>query len=281
MNCKIVLTAVILLPVLSACADRPVLPTTSADTARVMSGLAATPEQARLWQEAAGMPATGLEKMPPIERPVQQRARVTTPDRAVKTQSVALAKDLQAGVRIINAPELKEGRFAGAVQVRHVDGERLALDLGEQRTLTLLARVRGKALQARDGQKAELDYRFRDDPFDRQQIFALKLDNGDGIISLLESGRKPVTVQLPLFELSASQVGEPTNNSMAVDVRVGKSHQTLTQGQIAEFPQERVSVGLVASVAHVGADAHRAEGNPYAVHLVAWPVEPQQVDKVR
>lgn len=273
---RFAITVSVAVVLLAACAPTPTdkPPKDSAGTAQALSQLATTPEQARLWTEAAGTgTAAGLEKIPVAEHPVQLRKRVVAPDQAIKPRPVGLPEGLRAGIRIVGAPALKEDSFSGTVQVRSVDAERLELDLGQQRILTLYARVRGGPMRAQAGQKAELDYRVRDDPFDRRQVVALRVETGDGIASILEGGSEPVTVQIPLFQLVASQVGKPEEGTMAVEVQIGSTKQVLTQGQIVEFPEHRLTVGVVASSAYVGADAYRAEGNPYAIRLVAWSGE--------
>lgn len=242
--------------------------------AEAQSQLAATPEQARLWKEAVEKASeSGLERAPLVERPVTSRQRVAAPNRAAEGKQVQLPKELVTGIRIVSAPAVVEDQFSfsGAAVVVRAEGEQLELDLGQGRMLRLVARARGGPLRAKVGEKTQVDYRVRGDPFERHSILALRMENGDGVVSVLESGSKPVMVPVPLFDLSAMQVGKPDKNTMNVEVRVGRERKVLAQGQIAEFLGSRLSVGLVTSIAFTGADLHRIEGNPYAIQLVAWP----------
>jgi len=74
-----------------------------------------------------------------------------------------------------------------------------------------------------------------------------------------------------LFDLTATQLARAGNDTADVEVRVGGERKILTQGQLEHFSASQLSVGLVASIAYTGASAARAEGNPYAIRLVAWP----------
>ena len=91
--------------------------------------------------------------------------------------------------------------------MRRVEGEQIELDLGGQGTLALFARARGGPLRANNGDVAQLDLRLREDPFNRQQIMALRFANQDGIVSALDMGDKPVTISIALFKLVATQTG--------------------------------------------------------------------------
>jgi hypothetical protein len=241
-------------------------------TAETQSKLAIAQSQTRLWQAAAkDAAASGLDKLPVVESPVVPRPRVTVQDRRVQAQPFSFPKELVAGVRVISAPELPDARFAGVARVARTEGERVDVEFGEGRVLSLHVRAGNSPLRAASNEKVRLDYRLRDDPSDRQLIVALLMQNGEGFASILETGRTPVAVHVPLFDLSAMQVGEADKNTMAVEVRVGKERKVLTQGQIVEFAVSRLSVGLVASAAYTGGAAARAEGNPYAIRIVAWP----------
>jgi hypothetical protein len=259
---------------LTACGGPTQRPSDAAGNAQKTGELAANPEQARLWKEAAEKNKQGLEKIPLPNRPVQQRPVATVPNTTVQTTPTGLPQGMQGGIRIISFPNLPgeaAKSFNNTAQVRRVEGEQIELDLGQQRTLTLYAKARGGPLRARAGESSQLDLRFRDDPFDRQQILALRLANGDGVISALDSGDKPVTLNIRLFRLTATQIGNPERNSMQVAVTVGGALQVLSQGQVVDFAQAGLTVGIVGSSAYVGPNAPAAEGRPYALNLVAWP----------
>jgi hypothetical protein len=238
--------------------------------ADAQSRLAATPQQAQLWKAAEYLATGGLDKLPVVESPVAPRARVTVQNRNAQPQPFSFPSQLVAGIAVVSAPELPEGKFSGVAQVARTDDERMDLDIGAGRIVSLYARANGSRLRVEPKDKVELDYRSRDGLFGRQAIVALRTPSGDGVVSVVESGRTPIAVQVPLFDLSAIQVGKAEQNSMGVEVRVGKERKLLTQGQTAEFPASGLSVGLLASAAYAGAAAARTEGNPYGVRIVAW-----------
>lgn len=265
---------VLILPVLFAGCSRLDSDGTrdAASAAEAQGRLAATREQAQLWKAAAKHAAAGgLDKLPVVENPVAQRPRVAVQDRRVQAQPFSFPKDLVAGVQVIAAPELPEARFAGVAQVARSEGERVDLDLGERRILSLYVRAGSSPLRIASEEKVRLDYRVSDDRSGRRAIVALRMQDGTGVVSLLESGSAPIAVQVPLFDLSATQVGMADKYTMDVEVRVGKERKVLSQGQVGEFPASRLSVGLVASVAHAGAQAAETEGSPYAIRIIAWP----------
>jgi hypothetical protein len=57
---------------------------------------------------------------------------------------------------------------------------------------------------------------------------------------------------------------------MSVEVRVRGERQVLRQGQLVDFPGAGLTIGLIGSTALTGPDRFRAEGNPYAIDLIAW-----------
>jgi hypothetical protein len=244
-------------------------PADAKSMAKAQSRLATTPEQARLWEKAAGSDAAGgLEKLPVVENPVAPRPRITVTDR--KAPGVAAAPTAAGtGVRILSVPQLPESGFTGAAKVLRVEGDRLELDLGNRRILSLEARAAGVSLRAATGGFGRLELRLREVP--RSEIIAVRLQDEEGVLSVLETGRQPLAVKIPLFELAARQVGDAKDNTMQVEVRVGTESKTLAQGQTAEFPLSRLTVGLVSSSARTGAAAARAEGMPFAMRLLAWP----------
>jgi len=260
------LVALAALVVLAGCA-RQSPPADAQGRAQAISQQAASPEQARLWQEAAQKgAAVGIDQVAVPAQPIVERSRVMPVARPAATQTVApLPASIQGAARILSAPPVDS--FTGEANVVSVDGERIELSLG-QRVLTIQARAGGGPLQIKAGERAQVDYRVRDDPADRQRILAVRTAGGDGVITALDSAAKPVSLQVSLFRLVASQTGTPANGSMPVEVRVGDVRRTLTAGQSADVGG--VTVGILASTALTGADAFRAEGNPYAIDLVAW-----------
>lgn len=263
----VLVMAVTLALFVRACQRAPDLPRDAKSRAEALSRLASTPEQARLWKDAAeNNKAQGLEKVPIVERPVQPRRQVVVANKpVVAVQPSGLPEGLVAGVRVVAAPGLDEGTFTGRVRIRAVDGERLEVEVDPRRILTIFARARGGPLRVRAGDSAQLHYSSSYNPLDRRQIVALRIDTGDYILSALETGRGPVTVQVPLLKFVATQVGRPTAGTMDVEVQIRGERRVLAQGRIVEFGVARASVGIMSSLA-----APVSDGNPYALRVVAW-----------
>lgn len=230
-----------------------------------MSRLASTPEQKRLWRDVAdNNKAPGLARVPVVRRPVEPLRRGVAGDPPLFVQP-SLPKGLVAGVRVVAAPGLERATFAGLVTIRSVEGERLELELNPQ-ILTILARARGGPLRVKRGDKAQLYYSSSRDPRDRRQIVALRIEGTqEFILSALETGRRPVTVQVPFLQFVARQVGQVQDGTLGVEVTIGREKRVLTQGRIVEFSVSGTSVGIVSSIASA-----ISEGNPYALRVVAW-----------
>jgi hypothetical protein len=242
-----------------------------ASRVKAMSQLATTPEQKRLWNEAAaGARAAGLDTMPVVDRAVEVRKQVQVPDKGVQSLASELPKSLISGVLVLSAPQIKGNAFTGTARVTRIDGEKVDLEIGPKLTFGLQVRVRGGALKVETGETGRMEYRAGNSVFSRQMILGVLFEKGDGFLTVLEGGSKPVTVQVPTFKLTATQIGNPEKDTMKVEVRVGGSRQMLTQGQIYSFKEEHLVIGLVGSTAYTGDKAFAVEGDPYSINLIAW-----------
>jgi len=234
-----------------------------------MAKLATSDSQKELWKQAA---ETGAQQPSPpvVNSPVSDRTRVRVPNQAIKGAQPSLPEGLISGVVLIDVPELKGGRLSGKYPVARVSGERLELRVDEKRFLIFNARARGGPLRVKENEQADLDLRLNDDIYNRTLILGIKTASGDGLVSILDGGVKPVTVSLPLFGLVARQVGSPENHTMNVEVTVAGETKVLRIGQIEEFRRAGLSVGLIGSEAYEGESAAALEGNPYVINLTAW-----------
>ncbi len=231
----------------------------------------ANPEaQKDLWKEAgARAEAAGLDQVPTPATAVEARTRATASN--APTYDLQGAGSMNSGIaavaEILNEPAFE--RYAGLAHVASSNDRGLELDLGQARTIEFLARAAGRPFRANVGALARIDFRNRDDAFDRQQILAVRLADGDGIVSVVDTQDTPVTVNVPLYFLSAKQVGDVVDNMMNVEVRVRDVTRMMKPGEVVELGN--LTVGLKASTALQGAEIHRTEGKPYAIELVAWP----------
>jgi hypothetical protein len=230
-----------------------------------VAALATTPEQARSWRDAADHAlAPGLQRLPVVAQPIQQPlAGAHAVSQQVPVQPVVIPAGVVSAVRVLAAPT---GDFDGFAAVNQVAGDRLELDLGRQQTLNVLARAGHKSILTRKGDRVRVVYQTGSDPRTPHAVIAIRTESGSGIVSLIQGEHKPVTASVPLFRLTAKQVGQPP--SMGVDVGVNAYHRTMTAGETAQVGD--LTVTVLGSSGHTGAAAARIEGSPYSINLIAW-----------
>ena len=240
-------------------------------TARQVSASATSSDQARLWREAADKGLTvGLERVSIVEQPVQPRPRAKGTGQAAseQPQRVVIPPGVHTALRIVAAPSLGTvgtDDFEPASVITKV-GDQIALNLGGNRTLTVLARVGDKPIPVSMGEKVQVRYIPRSDPRVPGDVLAIRKDNGDGIVQIVQGGTERVTVSVPAFGLMAKQ--SESAPPVAVDVSIGNSHQMMTPGQTKQVGG--FTVTLTSSIALTGAIAGRIEGSPYSISLIAY-----------
>jgi hypothetical protein len=247
--------------------------------ANEQSQLSTTPEQKRLWQQAADQKqAPGLTNLDQGSQPVQARQLLTAADQAIPPQGTGLIEpNVKNAVRIVETAGLQD-EYGGSATVKGItnNGEQLLLDLGNNRSVMLQARVDGKALLLMPNAAVTIDYRVRNDESNRRQIFALSGPNGVGVARVSETGPMPIAVSVPLFLLDATQSvpssgrgGRGGPAQAVVNVRVAGAVQTLTSGQTVQFGG--VTVTVLGSRSPTGTRVDRLlEGGAYSLELIAW-----------
>ena len=260
---------------LCACSRQPSAPKDTAGVAEEASKLATTPEQKRLWKEAAAR-NQGLESVPRPDDAVADRRSVAPSNQKIAPKAQQIPASVRGGV-IVMSPRTDDAPFAGSARIRNVQGERIELDLGgpQARTIAVVARAAGRALRLRAGEVAQVEYRTQSDPHDRQEILAMRTASGDGVVSVTDSDTQPVNVSVRLYNLVARQVGDVADSRMNVEVRVGNAVRVLRPGEIADVGG--LTVGIKASNAYSASEMHAVESNPFALDLIAWPAEPRPV----
>lgn len=243
-----------------------------------LSKLSTTPEQKRLWQQAADQKqAPGLTNLDQSSQPVQARQLTPTSSQAIPPQgSGLLDPNVKSALTIVETAGL-QNEYGGLATVKGItsNGEQLLLDLGNNRSVTLQARVDGKPLSLLPNAGITIDYRVRNDESNRRQIFALSGPNGVGVARITETGAMPIAVTVPLLLLEARQSVPPSGRGRGgvaqavVDIRVGAAQQTLTSGQSAQVGG--VNVTVLASRSPTGTRVDRLlEGGAYSLELIAW-----------
>lgn len=254
--------------VLCACAVPTAPPKDAAAVGAAQARVSSDSSQIQLWEEAARSGALdGIEAAHVSDEVVKRRKVPEIPNRPAEAARVAFPETLASGMVVRAAPELEE-EFSGTAKLLSAEGEFLDLDLGQGRTLSLQTKVAGNPLRVKQGETATLLYR-RGDPFERNDLVALKLDQDDLVYALVGS-KEPVRLNVPTHSLSATQTGKPMRNSMSVEVTVGDETLTLEAGEEKDFPAGGLTVFVLASVAVQGEAAHVLPGQPYRLELLAW-----------
>jgi hypothetical protein len=225
------------------------------------TALAATPEQQRLWREAAarGVALDGIEKP---DQPLAVRRRSTVPNTPSPTKPIAIPDGMTDGLRIIDGPP---SSYAGDARVTRVDGDRIDLAFGNGSSMAFLARLHGRPLRAAAGETVRVDYRVDEERFRVPMLFAIRTARGDGVAMVADASDAPVSISIPLFELTAQQRGT------SVEVRVGSVAEVLAPGAAATLGPFRVTV--IGTAAHSQEERPFIEGQRFGMTLMVWTVE--------
>lgn len=258
----------IALMVTIGCAPAPEAPKDAREAAQSQAELSANDDQAKLWQEAAETGTSeGMELLAVDGEAVERRDPVDVPDQAIKAEPKAYDESVQSALAVVAAVELEEP-WSGQVRVVSTKGELLTLDLGDDRVVTLQTKVRGAPLRVAEDEAGELFFRVGD-PFARNDVLALKVKDDDLLYSLV-GGNEPVSFKVEAFGLSATQVGEPEGNTMAVKLSAAGETYTVTAGEQAVFRKIGLTVEVKASIAVQGESAYALPGRPYRIELLGW-----------
>ena len=243
----------------------------AAEAAENTSELAVSQQQAQLWQNAAAKGSPGLERVPTVEQPVERR-RQSPPGRStpVPRQPITIPSGVQNSIRIVEFPADPAKSYEGPATVVDASGDRIRLDLGSKRILTVLAQAGGAPVRVAAGETVRVAYRSDIDPLAQDVIIGIRNAAGAGIVNVVRAGIKPVEAIVPLFNVTAQQTGtEPTS-----PVRIsapGLAPRDLITGQIGDFGGFSVFIVGSAGVGK-GADVAQIDGTPYALNVMVWKV---------
>ena len=233
--------------------------------------LASTPDQQRLWREAGAKGiAPGLERLRAGERPVATRpsAQVAPQPVSVPLQGPSIPVGVTSQLRVLDTADATTEAYSGFATVRNITGDRVELDLGNQRSLTMLARAGGKPLSLTPRARVQVEYRPRGNIRTPREVVAIRTEDGNGIARAIESGSSPVTLNLPIFKLVATQLPLRRVLVRVIDNNDREARSVLDQGQTTQVGG--LTVTLVGSNAVTREGAGRIETVPYSINLLVW-----------
>ena len=232
--------------------------------------LASTPDQRRLWREAGSNGiAPGLERVPPAEKAVAARPNAQVAPRPVPLQGPSIPAGVTSQLRVLDTPNAPTEPYSGVATVSNISGDRVELELGNQRSLTMLARAGGKPLSLTPRTRVQVEYSPRGNIRVPREVMAIRTEDGNGIARAIQSGNSPVTLSLALFKLVATQ--QPPSRRVLVRVLDDNNREAtsiMEQGQTAQIGG--LTVTLVGSSAVTGSGRGRIETAPYSINLLVW-----------
>lgn len=240
------------------------------DTAEKASQVAVSPEQQRLWKQAAEKGNTpGLDRVPIAQRPVDDRQRPPSPSASpAQRPPTTIAPRAETEIRILVHPNAD---FTGAATVSGVPGDQIQLTLANGGTLTVLARVAGAQLRVASGETVQVAYQFPPMPHgpqDAGSVIAIRTAAGLGIAHVIRGGTNPVTMAVPLFGVTASQ--NPKEPQL-LEVRAGPSAAAPPMRMGATRQVGDVIVQIVeVNAPEQGVKPGQLDGPPYALNVMVW-----------
>lgn len=252
---------------------RPSAAEQSADAAENASRLSTSNEQAQLWQDAANRGAPGLDRVPSATEPIQQR-RSSQPiggrSTPVPPQPITIPTGVVNAIRVVEFPSDPSTSYTGPATVESATDERIRLNLGSNRFLTILVRVGTNPLPVVSGEDVRVAYASRVEPLSQDVVIGIRKATGAGIVEVVRAGAMPVQADIPLFDFTASQVGtEPTS-----PIRISGPNlapQNITPGEMVNLGNFTVFIAGSAGVGQ-GADVAQIDGTPYALNVMVWKV---------
>ena len=242
----------------------------AAEAARNNSQLAASAEQKKLWQDVADKGAApGLERVPVVQEPVERRQRPTGGKSApVPAQPITIPPAVLNSIRIVDYPAEPAKSYEGPATVVGTAGDLIRLDLGSKRSLSVLARVNKGSIPVAMGETVRVAYMSQRGPQDQHTVIGILTAAGAGIVNVVQAGLNPVTVNVPLFNITAKQGTQPT--SLIGVSGPNFSAQDMSPGAIATVG--KVTVFIVGSAGGQGPGVALIEGKPYALNVMVWKV---------
>jgi len=235
-----------------------------------MHARSATGDQQELWQRHAG--SANLARLQAGTGEVTA-ARVLEVDSSPTAQvEERLPPQVATQVLMESVPDqaLGDKPLVTRGRVVNVQAERLTIEAPEG-MVQLQIRVGGRTLALREGEEVDIEIRTGS-PFRRSDYLQVKGEK-DALGYALVGGEGPVTIELPLFNLTARQEDPRADrNTMGVTVRVGEESQRIDElGDTLRFEAAGLFVRVLASIA---ADEKTAAllPEPHRLEIIVWPI---------
>ena len=180
------------------------------EAAQSSSQVAVTPEQKRLWEDAAEKgDVPGLQRVPVPQDPVRDRERPVIQSKPVPPQRVTIPTDVVSQIRIVKYPNDPFATFKGTATVANADGDRIDLDLGPAGTLGLLARANKQPLPVSKTDVVDVFYQPRQVPEIPNDVISIRTKSGAGIAHVVKGDDEAVQLLVPLFDVTVIQLDKP------------------------------------------------------------------------
>lgn len=243
------------------------------ESAGSASAAAASQKQRQLWQDVADQGgAPGLERVPSVQSPIEQRRGTTAAQpQLVPPQPITLPPSVQNTIRILDHPRNPATSHDGPATVIDAAEDRIQLDLGSKRTLSVLARVGRRSIPVKANETVTAAYVSRRGPDGQRAVIGIRTTSGAGIVHVMESGDNPIEIDVPLFNLHAKQLGSDPGSPVQFSGGPGVLPRDLRPGDVMQVGDATVFVIGSAGVSP-GDDPGSIEGRPYALNVMVWKV---------
>lgn len=236
-----------------------------------LSAISTDSKQKELWKNVNPALASNIKALSASGGVVKMHKPVEVPDIEVQRPVYPpLSESLVTGVNLLEVPDLTEP-FEGKAKIITVKQDTLQFDLGENRSLFIQAKMGGRSLLMEKDTEVNLHLQLGD-PFMRNDI--LEISNGKTALSwALIGGEEPVTIKFKNLNLVASQIGNPREGSMMVEVRAGDESKVLSDfAKPVQFPKTGISVHVLGSIGATGDKAGVLPQN-YRLEITAWSTQ--------
>jgi hypothetical protein len=240
--------------------------------------LAGDADQERLWRAAStAHTRAALEhladpefagSLTPQPRQPQAKPLPQDPD--------AIPPNVPTTIRIVSRMSPEPTVFTGRAMVVSVDlnGERIGLQFGAKREITVAARVMGKPLGVSKGDLVALQLNWNPGLLERQHIIGVRTNSGIDVATIVVTGPSPIALKTVLLTgepFILMQVGPPVAGAMSLQVVLPNIEDTIDLSKAQRGAATDRQYG--ARTIRVLSSAVRprgSDGAPYGIDIVTW-----------